>query len=396
MKPKLAFPIPVTPEFNPGDLPENITKFLDLRYACDSGEQVLDLYLPEEKDRREGKKFPLILYIHEGAFAFGSKRDKRAETLFEALKRGYAIASVDYRKSGEVTWPAPLYDIKTAVRFLRAHAERYALDEKKFAVWGMSAGAYYGSMAAVTNGLPGFEDPETGFGRFDSSIQAAVDLCGTDEMGRDIFSRLLYGGRASLSLGFLATIISTIIGMFIGSVVGYFGGVVDTVVMRFVDILQAIPGILLAIAISACLGSGFVNTIIALSIGGIPMTVRLLRGSIMGVRKMEYLEAAQTINCSVPRLIIKHILPNSISPIIVSVTMGIGNTILMAASLSYIGLGVQPPTPEWGAMLSAARTYMRDYPHMVLFPGLAIAIVVLSLNMLGDGLRDALDPKLKQ
>ena len=221
-------------------------------------------------------------------------------------------------------------------------------------------------------------------------------LCGTDEMGRDIFSRLLYGARASLSLGFLATIISTVIGMAIGSVVGYFGGMADTVIMRLVDILQAIPGILLAIAISACLGSGFMNTVIALSIGGIPMTVRLLRGSIMGVRKMEYLEAAQTINCSVPRLIIKHILPNSISPIIVSVTMGIGNTILMAASLSYIGLGVQPPTPEWGAMLSAARTYMRDYSHMVLFPGLAIALVVLSLNMLGDGLRDALDPKLKK
>ena len=221
-------------------------------------------------------------------------------------------------------------------------------------------------------------------------------LCGADEMGRDIFSRLLYGARWSLALGFLATIISTAIGMVIGSVVGYFGGTVDTVVMRFIDILQAIPGILLAIAISACLGSGFANTIIALSIGGIPMTVRLLRGSIMGVRKMEYLEAAQTIHCSVPRLIVRHILPNSISPIIVSVTMGIGNTILMAASLSYIGLGVQPPTPEWGAMLSAGRTYMRDYPHMVLFPGIAIALVVLSLNMLGDGLRDAMDPKLKK
>lgn len=221
-------------------------------------------------------------------------------------------------------------------------------------------------------------------------------LCGADEMGRDIFSRLLYGARWSLALGFLATIISTAIGMVIGSIVGYFGGTVDTVVMRFIDILQAIPGILLAIAISACLGSGFVNTIIALSIGGIPMKVRLLRGSIMGVRKMEYLEAAQTINCSVPRLIARHILPNSISPIIVSVTMGIGNTILMAASLSYIGLGVQPPTPEWGAMLSAGRTYMRDYPHMVLFPGIAIALVVLSLNMLGDGLRDAMDPKLKK
>ena len=221
-------------------------------------------------------------------------------------------------------------------------------------------------------------------------------LCGADEMGRDIFSRLLYGARWSLALGFLAIIISTAIGMVIGSVVGYFGGTVDTVVMRFIDILQAIPGILLAIAISACLGSGFANTIIALSIGGIPMTVRLLRGSIIGVRKMEYLEAAQTINCSVPRLIVRHILPNSISPIIVSVTMGIGNTILMAASLSYIGLGVQPPTPEWGAMLSAGRTYMRDYPHMVLFPGIAIALVVLSLNMLGDGLRDAMDPKLKK
>jgi len=221
-------------------------------------------------------------------------------------------------------------------------------------------------------------------------------ICGTDEMGRDIFSRLLYGARASLLLGFLATIASTILGMIIGSIVGYFGGLVDTVVMRLVDILQAIPGILLAIAISAALGTGFINTIIALSIGGIPMTVRLLRGSILRVRKMEYLEAAQLINCSAPRTIMKHILPNSISPIIVSVTMGIGNTILMAASLSYIGLGIQPPTPEWGAMLSASRTYMRDYPHMVLFPGIAIALVVLSLNMLGDGLRDALDPKLKK
>ena len=221
-------------------------------------------------------------------------------------------------------------------------------------------------------------------------------LCGTDEMGRDIFSRLLYGGRASLLLGFTATIISTFLGMLIGSVVGYFGGTVDTIVMRLIDILQAIPGILLAIAISACLGSGLFNTVLALSIGGIPMTVRLLRGSIMGVRKMEYIEAAQKINCSVPRTITKHILPNSISPIIVSVTMGIGNTILMAASLSYIGLGIQPPTPEWGAMLTAANQYMVDHPHMVVFPGIAIALIVLSLNLLGDGLRDALDPKLKK
>lgn len=221
-------------------------------------------------------------------------------------------------------------------------------------------------------------------------------LCGTDEMGRDIFSRLLYGGRASLLLGFSATIISTALGMIIGSLVGYFGGIVDNIVMRLIDILQAIPGILLAIAISACLGSGLFNTVLALSIGGIPMTVRLLRGSIMGVRKMEYIEAAQKINCSVPGTIMKHILPNSIAPIIVSVTMGIGNTILMAASLSYIGLGVRPPMPEWGAMLTAGNQYMTDYLHMVLFPGIAIALIVLSLNLLGDGLRDALDPKLKK
>ena len=221
-------------------------------------------------------------------------------------------------------------------------------------------------------------------------------LCGADEMGRDIFSRLLYGARASLSLGFLATIISTVIGMFIGSIVGYFGGIVDTVIMRLVDILQAIPGILLAVAISACLGSGFVNTIIALSIGGIPMTVRLLRGSIMGVRKMEYLEAAQTINCSVPRLIMKHILPNSISPIIVSVTMGIGNTILMAASLSYIGLGVRPPETSWGALASAGQQQLMFYPHELFFPCLMIVLTMLTFHLIGDGLSDALDPKLRK
>ncbi|HIR27332.1 MAG TPA: alpha/beta hydrolase [Candidatus Choladousia intestinigallinarum] len=188
MKPKLAFPIPTTPEFDPGELPENITKHLDLQYGCDSREQVLDLYLP-----REGTgKSPLILYIHEGAFAFGSKRDKRAETLFKALERGYAIASIDYRKSGEATWPAPLYDIKTAVRFLRAHADTYSLDENRFAAWGMSAGAYYGSLAAVTHGIPGFEDPRTGYGAFSSGLQAVVDLCGAcsgfhllDEMIRE-------------------------------------------------------------------------------------------------------------------------------------------------------------------------------------------------------------------
>ena len=220
-------------------------------------------------------------------------------------------------------------------------------------------------------------------------------IFGCDELGRDIFSRCLYGARASLSLGLQACLISTLVGTVLGSLVGYFGGWVDTVVMRLLDILQAIPGMLLSIAISAALGPGFVNTIIALSIGGVPMTVRLLRGSILTVRKQEYIEAAEKINCSKFRVITSHILPNSIAPLIVSVTMGIGNTILQAASLSYIGLGVQPPTPEWGAMLSAGKAVVMKHPHLCLFPGLCIMLVVLSFNMLGDGLRDAMDPKLK-
>lgn len=218
---------------------------------------------------------------------------------------------------------------------------------------------------------------------------------GCDDLGRDILSRLLYGARASLSMGIIATLLSTLIGMVIGSVVGYYGGKVDNIVMRVLDVIQAIPGMLLAIALSAALGSGFGNTILALSIGGIPMTVRLLRGSIMSIRNLEYIEAAEKMNCSKLRIILVHILPNSISPLIVSCTMGIGNTILTAAALSYIGLGVQPPTPEWGAMLSAGKSVLTRYPHLCIFPGLCIMLVVLAFNMLGDGLRDALDPKLK-
>lgn len=220
-------------------------------------------------------------------------------------------------------------------------------------------------------------------------------LFGCDGMGHDILSRIMYGARASLWLGLMSTLVATVIGVLLGSLVGYYGGKVDNIVMRILDIIQAIPGMLLSIAISAALGSGIGNTILALSIGGVPMTVRLLRGSILTVRKQEYIEAAEKINCSKWRVITSHILPNSIAPVIVSVTMGIGNTILQAASLSYIGLGVQPPTPEWGAMLSEGKSMITKYPHLCIFPGLAIMLVVLCLNMLGDGLRDAMDPKLK-
>ena len=224
---------------------------------------------------------------------------------------------------------------------------------------------------------------------------SAAHLMGTDDLGRDIFSRILYGTRYSLGLGFLGIVMSMIFGVIIGAIVGYFGGLADTIIMRIVDVFQSIPGILLSIAISSSLGGGFFNTVLALSFSQIPSNIRLLRGSILNIRKMEYLEAADAINCSKFRTILSHVLPNSFSPMIVQGTMSIARIIMSAASLSYIGLGIQPPTPEWGAMLAGSRNFIRDYPYMVIFPGLAIAITVLSLNMLGDGLRDALDPKLK-
>lgn len=224
---------------------------------------------------------------------------------------------------------------------------------------------------------------------------SAQHLFGTDELGRDIFSRIIYGARYSLSIGIFGTLITTVIGTIIGAIVGYYGGACDNIVMRILDIIQAMPPILFNIVIAAALGSGFMNTLIALAVGSIPGAVRLVRGSVMGIRKMEYLESADSINCSKMRTIFVHVLPNAISPSIVACTMNVASLILTAASLSFIGLGVQAPTPEWGAMLSGSRNYIRDCPYMVLFPGLAIAITVLALNLLGDGLRDAMDPKLK-
>ena len=218
---------------------------------------------------------------------------------------------------------------------------------------------------------------------------------GCDDMGRDIFSRVLYGGRYSISIGIIAVLIAVAVGICIGAVAGYFGGQVDNIVMRLLDVVQAIPGMLLMIVISAVLGPGFMNTIIALSVSTIPGMARMLRAQMMKERDSEYIEAAVSINCSKFSIIFQHLLPNCISPLIVQATMGVAQTITLAAGLSFIGLGVQPPLPEWGAMLSAARSYIRQSPHLVIFPGLAIAITVLALNLLGDGLRDALDPKLK-
>lgn len=224
---------------------------------------------------------------------------------------------------------------------------------------------------------------------------SSAHLMGTDDLGRDIFSRIVWGTRYSLGMGVTATLLGTLLGMIVGAIAGFFGGKIDDIIMRCLDVIQAIPGILLVIVVAAALGTGFINTVLALSIAGIAGAARLLRASMLGVRQLEYIEAAQTINCSKLRIILNHLLPNSISPMIVSMTMGIATMVVAGAALSFIGLGVQPPTPEWGSIISSGRTFMREHAYYVIAPGIAIMITVLSLNMFGDGLRDALDPKLK-
>ena len=225
---------------------------------------------------------------------------------------------------------------------------------------------------------------------------SASHLCGTDNLGRDIFSRLLYGARYSLALGFVSVIVSQFFGVILGSVVGYYGGLFEDVVMRILDVIQSIPGTLLTITVATVFGSGFGNTILALAISHIPGSARSTRALVLSVRKNEYLEAAEACNCSDARKIVTHIIPNILSYMIVTMTTATAYTILQASSLSYIGLGVQPPKPEWGALLTSARDYMRDYTYMLIAPCICIALTVLSLNLLGDGLRDAMDPKMKK
>ena len=227
------------------------------------------------------------------------------------------------------------------------------------------------------------------------ALPSMEHLLGCDEVGRDILSRILYGAKYTLSIGILSTIVSCVFGVILGAIAGYFGGIADTLIMRILDIFQAFPNILLAIAISAVLGAGFDKVIYAIGISGIPNFARMMRANILTVRNSEFIEAATSINCSTVRIIIHHVIPNAISPLIVQVAMGIASAALAASGLSFLGFGVQAPTPEWGAMLASARGYMRDYPHMVIIPGLFIMLTVLSFNLVGDAIRDALDPKLR-
>lgn len=221
-------------------------------------------------------------------------------------------------------------------------------------------------------------------------------VLGMDEFGRDILMRLLWGARYSLFMSLMSIGLALLAGGALGAIAGYFGGVIDNVIMRIMDILLAMPPMLLALTVVAALGTSTFNVVVAVGVSFIPSFARVLRSSVLQVKQNEYIEAAKAIGANDFRIITKFVVPNSLSPIIVQGTLGVASAILTIASLSFVGLGVQAPTPEWGAMLSNARSYMREAWHITVFPGIAIMLAILSLNLMGDGLRDALDPKLKK
>jgi peptide/nickel transport system permease protein len=216
---------------------------------------------------------------------------------------------------------------------------------------------------------------------------------GTDDLGRCLLSRIIYGARVSLQLGVIVVGIITVIGVTLGLISGYYGGIIDEIIMRLVDVVLAFPGIILALAVAGALGPGLFNVMLALAIVGWTGLARVVRGSVLSVKEKEFVESARSLGCSDLHIMTRHILPNVMAPVIVLATLDMAFIILAAAGLSFLGLGAQPPTPEWGSMLNSGRAFMRTAPHLTTFPGLAIMIAVLAFNFLGDGLRDALDPR---
>lgn len=270
------------------------------------------------------------------------------------------------------------------------------LRKNKLAMLGLAILVVMVVLAVCADWIADYDTNVTGMNMAERlQTPSAKHWFGTDSYGRDVFARIIHGSRLSLSLSIFAMLAAVAIGSIIGAIAGYYGGRVDDVLMRLMDILLAIPPMLMSISIVAALGHSMVNLMIALSLAYIPVFARVIRSSILTVKGQEFIEAAKACGTSNARIILRHIIPNAIGPIIVQATLAMGSTILIISSLSFMGMGIQPPQPEWGTMLYEGRDLIRTSPYLVIFPGIAIALAVLSLNLLGDGLRDALDPRMK-
>lgn len=293
-------------------------------------------------------------------------------------------------------------DIETAAMVNATGTKRSAqiwrqYKKNKGAVIGLAILCIFIIIAVASNFIWDYKTDITGMNISQRLLKPCLKhLFGTDHMGRDVLARVFYGTRYSLLIGFGSTLISTFFGILFGSIAGYYGGKVENITMRIVELLLMIPNMLLTIVIVTAFGINLGNLLLAQGLATIPHFTRNARAAIMTVRDNEYIEAARAMGVSDFKIIVKHVIPNALSPILVQVTTRVGGCIVGAAGFSFLGLGVPIPTPEWGAMLSDARNHMREYPHLVIFPGLAILILVLAINQIGDGLRDALDPKLKR
>lgn len=258
----------------------------------------------------------------------------------------------------------------------------------------------FGIILVVCYGAPLYIDYDTQVIGTDLTMvrqfPAEGHLLGTDEVGRDILARIIWGGRTSITIALAATVISSVLGIILGAISAYYGGTTDSVIMRTLDVFMAIPSMLLMITLVSIMDPTTFNLIMAMSISGVPSIARIVRGQMLSVMRNEYVEAVHGMGASPFRIVVKHVLPNAISPLISQIVASVAGEITMISSLSYIGLGVQAPAPEWGAMLSAGQPYLRNQPYLTIFPGIAIVITIISLTLMGDGLRDALDPRMKR
>ena len=264
----------------------------------------------------------------------------------------------------------------------------------KLAVFGLILAVLLVLVAIFANVIAPYDPAAISTDRL--AMPSAQHLCGTDNLGRDLFSRIVYGARVSLLISLMALVIGIVLGILLGATAGYFGGWYESLIMRICDILMCIPGMLLAVCISALLGVGVLNTAIAIAVGGMAPAIRMMRATVMQIRSQEYIEAAKATGSGHVKIILHEIMPNVLSPLIVDSTMRVGGNILQISGLSFIGLGVQPPTAEWGSIMSAGQQFITSFWPMITFPGIAILLTVFAFNVMGDGLRDALDPRLKQ